>query len=162
MERSNKSPVMGYKIAIVNNANMQTQFVNVPGSGREEVRDAESGEIVTPGIPEKQVKQFEYASKRLSRAIRKARKLAQAGNRSIMLFCVRENGEHFPINYRKSQYELKNEPANAGARFALKLAMPGTPIEDQKTAMGLYRTSFGNGPLPDDIVDRYYRPKKEA
>jgi hypothetical protein len=113
-----RSPVMGYKIALVNNANLNNQFVGEPP-----------------------VKQFEYASKRLSRAIRKARALAKAGNRSVMLFCVRENGQHFPINYRKAQYEMKNEPANMGARFALNLAIPGTPIETQTKAMALFRVA---------------------
>jgi hypothetical protein len=137
----NRSAVMGYKIALVNNANLNQMYVNVPGTEVMETRDEETGEIVTPYVPPKTIQQFEYASKRLSRAIRKARALAKAGNRSIMLFCVRENGQHFPINYRKQQYEMKNEPANMGARFALNLAIPGTPIETQTKAMALFRVA---------------------
>lgn len=136
MERSNRSPVMTYKIALVNNANLTEQFV-VHREGRAAFIDANGVEV--PAIPEVSVKQFEYASKRLQRAIRKARKIAQAGNRAVMLFCQRENGQHFPVNYRKPQFEMKNEPPNMGARLALRSAIPGMPIEEQKPHMALFR-----------------------
>lgn len=76
MSKINQYPVMGYKISVVNGANLNQVEVN--------------GVI-----------QFIYASKRLSRAIRKAR-LMSATSPNIMLFGQRENGEHFPVSYRNT------------------------------------------------------------
>lgn len=115
MERqNNKSRVMGYKIAIVNNANLSEQMVG-------------------------EVRQFEYASKRLQRAIRKARKMARDGYKNVVLFGQRENGEHFPISYRKTREFQPDKVDRTRSRMALRLAMPGTPIEDQKKFMALHR-----------------------
>lgn len=146
METSNnKSPVLGYKIALVNNANLNQQYVITQPAVPEQ--RFEDGTLAMPAIPEKSVKQFEYASKRLMRAIRKARKLAQAGNRSIMLFCQRENGQHFPINYRKKQFTSQELSLGHGAQVALKMAIPGTPIEEQKQAMTMFRVLSKQRPL---------------
>lgn len=139
MERSNRSPVMTYKIALVNNANLNQVYVDVPGTAQDAIMDEDGVTVLKAAVPARQIKQFEYASKRLQRAIRKARKIAQAGNRAVMLFCQRENGQHFPVNYRKPQFEMKNEPPNMGARLALRSAIPGMPIEEQKPHMALFR-----------------------
>ena len=80
MLKKNLSPVMAYKISIVNGANLNQVEVN--------------GKV-----------QFVRASKRLSRAMRKAREMAKT-SANIMLFGQRENGEHFPITYRVK--EVKN------------------------------------------------------
>lgn len=81
---------IGYKIAIVNNANL-----------------ADSTQFVT-------------ASKRLSRAINKARLLSM-GNRAIMLFGERQDGTHFPVSLKKTKWEVpKGNGCNSWA-----IAEPG-------------------------------------
>jgi hypothetical protein len=140
MARSNQSPVMGYKIALVNGANLNQQYVEVPGTAKEEVKD-EAGNVTSPAIPAKLVKQFENASKRQPRAIRKARKMMMAGHKAVMLFGQRENGEHFPVSIRKTR-EHKPMESRPSSRLYLSQAMPGRPIEEQVEAMTLYRISL--------------------
>jgi hypothetical protein len=63
------SPIVGYKIAIVNNANLEN--------------------------PEHYV----YASKRLMRAVRKARAMI-GSHKYIQLFGVKQDGTHFPVSLK--------------------------------------------------------------
>jgi hypothetical protein len=69
------SPVIGYKIAVINNANLNSEFVN-------------------------EVRQFVRASKRQMRAVRKAR-LMGGRNQGIQLFGERKDGTHFPVSLRQ-------------------------------------------------------------
>ena len=71
---NNQSPVVGFKIAIVNNANLGNEYVN-------------------------EVRQYVKASKRQARAIRKAR-LMGGRDKNIVLFGERKDGTHFPVSLR--------------------------------------------------------------
>ena len=71
---NNQSPVVGFKIAIVNNANLGSEYVN-------------------------EVRQYVKASKRQARAIRKAR-LMGGRDKNIVLFGERQDGTHFPVSLR--------------------------------------------------------------
>jgi hypothetical protein len=115
MHVSTKSPVMGYKIAIVNNANLNQQYVVIQPA----VYD-EEGKVITP---EKSVQQFVYASKRLMRAVRKARTML-GSYKYIQLFGQRQDGSHFPVSLKK------RTQAPVRAPEVIK------PLWDQKNAQG--------------------------
>jgi hypothetical protein len=94
MHKSEKSPVVGYKIAIVNNADLNNQFkVIAPALLNEE------GEVVTS---EKTQQQFVYASKRMMRAVRKARTML-GSHKHVQLFGMRKDGTHFPVSLRRRE-----------------------------------------------------------
>lgn len=136
MNGNKQSPVMVHKYTLVNNANLDQQFVTVR-EGRAAFVDADGIEV--PEIPEVLVKQFEYCSKRQLRAIRKGR-LLKMKHKVGMLFAQREDGTHYPVSLKKR--ELGNIPAQVSheARAWLMVAKPGVPIEDQKAAMAMHRT----------------------
>jgi hypothetical protein len=82
---NNQSPVVGFKIAIVNNADLHNEYkvVKAPTAERPEVTE----------------RQFVRASKRQARAIRKAR-LMGGRDKNIVLFGERQDGTHFPVSLR--------------------------------------------------------------
>lgn len=139
MADNKKSPVMVHKVALVNNANLSTQFVPIPNTEVAEVRHEETGEIVTPYVPPKMIKQFEFCSKREMRAVRKARILKMRFP-NAMLFAQREDGTHHPVSMKKRVPDFKIEP-NYVSHNWLNVAKPGVPIEEQKPAMTLYRVA---------------------
>lgn len=75
MANVTRSPIIGYKIAIVNGANLNN--------------------------PEHYVD----ASKRLNRAIRKAR-IMRMSNSNVMLFGVRQDGTNFAVSLKKPKWEV--------------------------------------------------------
>lgn len=92
MHKPTQSPVIGYKIAIVNGADLNREFRMVAPA----VIDEESQEIL---IPAKMEQQFVRASKRQMRAVRKARTMMNH-QRNILLFGERKDGTHFPISLK--------------------------------------------------------------
>lgn len=136
MNGNNKqSPVMVHKFSLVNNANLDQQFVIVR-EFRAAYIDAEGVEV--PEIPEVAVKQFEYCSKRQLRAIRKGR-LLKMKHKAGMLFAQREDGAHYPVSLKKRELGMP-KPYNGDAKAWLMVAKPGVPIEEQKEAMAMHRT----------------------
>jgi hypothetical protein len=95
MHKSEKSPVVGYKIAIVNNADLNNQFKVIAPA----VIDEESQEVL---IPQKTQQQFVYASKRMMRAVRKARTML-GSHKHVQLFGMRKDGTHFPVSLRRRE-----------------------------------------------------------
>lgn len=91
MEKLNSSPVIGYKIALVHGADLSSEFKTIKPAML-----GEDGEVLVPEVKEKQ---FEKASIRQMRAVRKARKMKQQ-NGNVMLFGYRKDGTHFPISLK--------------------------------------------------------------
>lgn len=87
----NSSPVVGYKIALVNGADLSEEFKTISPA----VLDDE-GKVVREAVV---VKQYERASIRQMRAIRKARRMKQQ-NGNVILFGARKDGTHFPVSLK--------------------------------------------------------------
>jgi hypothetical protein len=90
MASATKSPIVGYKIAVRSGANLNQQEIQVS--------------VDNDGKPIMQ-RQYEVASKRLNRAIRKAR-LLRMGNNNVMLFGIRADGTHFPVSLKQVKWEV--------------------------------------------------------
>jgi CRISPR/Cas system-associated protein endoribonuclease Cas2 len=91
MFKSQTSPIIGYKIAIVNGADLNNEFkLLVP-----EEKD-EEGNVTKAEVKERQ---FVRASKRQMRAVRKARTMI-GSYKNVMLFGERKDGTHFPVTLR--------------------------------------------------------------
>jgi hypothetical protein len=131
---SSQSPVKVHKIALVNGANLNEQFVVIKPA-EAEIREGDM--ILQRAHPAVLRKQFEFASKRRPRAIRKARKMGRA---AVMLFAMREDGTHFPISIKQRQVEVKKYVDRTRSQLALRDVVPGVPIDEQKKGMSLYRT----------------------
>jgi hypothetical protein len=91
MHQFKGSPVVGYKIAIVNNADLHNQNKVITPAVI-----GEDGEVTTP---EKTQQQFVWASKRLMRAVRKARTML-GSHKHIQLFGMKKDGTHFPVSLK--------------------------------------------------------------
>jgi hypothetical protein len=129
-----QSPVKIHKISLVSGANLDEQFVvKVPARPEERFED---GTLKMPAMPAVMVKQFEFASKRRPRAIRKARKMGRA---AVMLFAMREDGTHFPISTRQKQQDDRPKVDRSASQHIIKQVIPGQPVEEQKKMMGSYR-----------------------
>jgi hypothetical protein len=130
-----RSPVMVHKYTLVNNANLDQQFVVVRPA---EPAVMEGDVVLVPAVDEVVVKQFEYCSKRQLRAIRKGR-LLKTKHHVGMLFAQREDGTHYPVSLKKRELGTF-KPFSDSAKAWLAAAKAGVPIEEQKKAMEMHRT----------------------
>jgi hypothetical protein len=92
MFKSQTSPIIGFKIAIVNGADLNREYKLIAPA----VIDEESQQVLIPEVKERQ---WVRASKRQMRAVRKARTMI-GSHKNVMLFGERKDGTHFPVSLK--------------------------------------------------------------
>jgi hypothetical protein len=113
MHQFKGSPVVGYKIAIVNNADLHNQNkVITPAVFNDD------GEMIEAARTQQQ---FVWASKRLMRAVRKARAMI-GSHKHIQLFGMKKDGTHFPVSLKiRKTAPAVEQPSHTASRVASRL-----------------------------------------